>query len=104
MKILHSTKAYNVAIKAATGTIYQNEEGKFVKDDKKIKSWFTGKNKKGRAAIKDMAIILEQEFLNEDGKFVMPTFTKVIVHEEEEYCELVTSSGNLEDTVILKKD
>ena len=103
MNIIHNSKAYNVALKAAAGVITKNEDGKFITDKTQTKNWFTGKNKKGRQVITDIAIILEKEFKNaETGKFEMPTFTKVIV--KDGYVELVTPSGSIDDKVILKPD
>ncbi len=110
MKVIRNTRAYEIAVKAATGAIVQSDEigkngkPKYVKDDTKVKSWFTGKNKKGAKAIKEMAIVLEKDFRNEDGDFEMPSFTKVLVNMESGYVELATTKAGIEDTVIIKPE
>lgn len=110
MKVIRNTRAYEIAVKAATGAIVDSGEltdsgkVKYVKDMTKVKTWFTGKNKKGAKALKEMAIVLEKDFRDGDGNFVMPSFTKVIVNTESEYIELATTKAGIEDTVIIKKE
>lgn len=110
MKVIRNTRAYEIAVKAATGAIVDSGEltesgkTKYVKDMTKVKNWFTGKNKKGAKALKEMAIVLEKDFRDETGNFVMPTFNKVLINLESEYVELATSKAGIEDTVIIKKE
>lgn len=110
MKIIRNSRAYEIAVKAATGAIVDSGEltskgkPKFIKDDTKLKTWFTTRNKKGAKAIKEIAIVLEEFFRDEKGDFNMPNFTKVHINAESGYIELVTKDNSIEDTVIIKPE
>lgn len=109
MKVIRNTKAYEIAVKAATGAIVQDgttDSGKpkYVKDMTKVKTWFSGKNKKGAQAIKEMAIVMERDFRDENGNFYMPSFVRVLVNLNAGYVELATTSKGIEETVIVKPE